>query len=114
MVFVLEKYSGMGSTGLVREIREETGLAIAVADAFYAFTYINHVKGSQGIEVVYFAQFVDPIENIRLSPEDHSGYAWVSEDELEKATAVRDAHDQEVLAIRKGFALLRGGSLKVR
>jgi 8-oxo-dGTP pyrophosphatase MutT (NUDIX family) len=92
---------------LKREIREEFEKDIAVGDPFAAFTYINEVKGSHSIEVVYFAQFVDGIENIVLHPDDHSEYRWIAEDELNELP-----QDEETEAIRRGFALLRGESPK--
>lgn len=82
-----------------------------MGDPFFAFTYINEVKGSHSIEVGYFASFVEDPENIKLNPEDHSEYGWFAEDELAKATT-RDKGlgDVEFVAMKKGFALLRGES----
>lgn len=93
--------------GLIREIKEEFGMTIAVGDPFGSFTYANGVKASHSIEVVFFARFIDPIENIKLSPEDHSTYGWFSESEL--TDSVREESDSpEKAVISKGFALLRG------
>lgn len=97
--------------GLIREIQEEFGMGVQVGDPFAAFTYTNAIKGSHSIEVVYFASFTDPIEYVRLDPEDHSVYEWISESELEKVfTTNKRGEDPEILALRKGFALLRGDS----
>lgn len=90
--------------GLKREILEETGMRISVGDPFAAFTYTNEVKGSHSIEVVYFARFVDPIENITLHPDDHSEYAWLREEDIGQ----KPISPEEVRNLRKGFALLRG------
>jgi 8-oxo-dGTP diphosphatase len=68
--------------GLKREISEELGMQITVGDPFAAFTYMNEVKGSHSVEVVYFARFVGSIDTIEIHPEDHSGYRWISEDEI--------------------------------
>jgi 8-oxo-dGTP diphosphatase len=96
--------------GLKREIKEELGMAISVGDAFAAFTYANEVKGSHSIEVVFFAQFTDPIENIKIDPEDHSTFGWFAESELEEQfiTSRPGGDDPENAIIQKGFALLRG------
>jgi 8-oxo-dGTP diphosphatase len=97
---------------LKREIMEEFGMRINVGDPFFVFTYMNEVKGAQGIEVVYFASFEDPVENIKTFPEEHSGFKWASEDEFEGVfTQTKPADDPEIAAAKKGFALLRGEKL---
>jgi 8-oxo-dGTP pyrophosphatase MutT (NUDIX family) len=99
--------------GLKREIREEFGMRIAVGDPFFAFTYLNEIKGSHSVEIIYFARFVDPIEQIRLNPEDHSTFGWFGEGELGQVTnAVKGDDDAEIQAIRRGFELLKGGEMK--
>jgi|SRR3989338_499482 len=89
--------------GLKREVREEVGMEIHVGDPFAAFTYVNEIKGSHSIEVVYFATFTDSIENIALIPEDHSEYKWVSREELQSLTPISP---KELENAEKGFALL--------
>lgn len=97
--------------GLKREIAEEFGMTIAVGDPFFAFTYINEVKGSYSIEVDYFASFVEDPNNVKLNPEDHSEYGWFAEDELINAVSDDKGLDNsEFVAMKKGFALLRGES----
>ena len=97
--------------GLAREIEEEFGMHVTVGDPFGVFTYTNDIKGSHSIEVVYFAQFTDPIDNITLNPEDHSEYRWLAADELDQAiTTAKGGDDPEMRIIRKGFALLAGES----
>jgi hypothetical protein len=95
---------------LIREIKEEFGMTISVGDAFAAFAYANEIKDSHSIEVVFFARFVDPIENIKVDPEDHSTFGWFAESEIEeqfiKSRPSGDDPENEI--IRKGFALLRG------
>lgn len=90
--------------GLKRECMEELGMRISVGDPFAVFTYTNEIKGSHSIEVVYFATFLDPIENIKLNPEDHSEYSWTTEAELHEGPT----SDQELANIKRGFELLRG------
>lgn len=99
--------------GLKREISEEFGMTVEVGDPFFAFTYINEVKGSHSIEVDYFATFVEDPTHIQLHPEDHSEYGWFSEDELALAASNnKGIDDTEFVAMRKAFALLRGESPK--
>lgn len=98
--------------GLQREIFEEFDVNIEVGDVFGCFTYTNPIKKSHSIEVVYFAKFIDPLENIKLNPEDHSEYTWVTEDEISKLyTATKDENDIEIKIIHKGFKLLNGKPL---
>jgi len=98
--------------GLKREIKEEFGADIEVGDPFASFTYSNEVKGSHSVEVIYFATFTSPIENIKLHPDDHSEFGWFSEDELEKVmTENKRGDDPEIIALKKAFTLLNGSSL---
>lgn len=99
-------------SGLMREVLEEFGKEITVGDPFAVFTYTNPVKGSHSIEVVYFAGFTDGVDDIVLSPDDHSEYRWVAENEIDTLPN-RDSVDPERAIIRKGFALLRGEKLQV-
>lgn len=98
--------------GLKREIYEEFGVHIEVGDPFFVFTYTNEVKGSHSIEVIYFAQLQDSLDDIKLDPADHSEAVWLAEQELHHAiTESKGLDDIEFVAMRKGFALLRGESL---
>lgn len=95
--------------GLKREIQEEFGMNIIVGDPFAVFTYINKIKGSHSIEVVYFARFVDAIEQIKLNPQDHSEFRWIASDEINQITSVnKDVADAEFQVLQKGFSLLSG------
>lgn len=99
--------------GLKREIQEEFGMSISVGDPFAVFTYNNEVKGSHSIEVIYFASFTDPIENITLNLEDHSVCGWFSEADVPQTFVnAKDIDDDEVKAIYRGFALLNGKGLR--
>ena len=98
--------------GLKREVKEEFGVDISLGDPFAVFTYTNGVKGSHSIEVIYFARFVSPLEEITYNPEDHSEYKWVSEEEIDQVICdSKPADDLEVAAISKGFRILAGESL---
>jgi len=100
--------------GLKREIKEELEMTVTVGDPFAAFTYLNEVKGSHSIEVIYFATFNEPVENIKTNPEDHSEFKWFSEEEFEDMLSEgKPADGQEVPYIKKGFAILRGESLEM-
>ena len=93
--------------GLKREVMEETGKEVVLGDPFAVFTYTNPIKGSHSIEVVYFARFTGNIEDITLHPEDHAGYRWVAEDEVDSLPN-RPDDNPESAALKRGFALLRG------
>jgi mutator protein MutT len=95
---------------VVREVQEEFGMRIKVGDPFHVFTYDNHIKGSHSVEIIYFASFTDPIENIKLAADDHSEYKWLSEEELPQIYGIggKDEDNEEVLAMKHGFELLNG------
>jgi 8-oxo-dGTP diphosphatase len=93
------------SSGLKREIMEEHCMHIKVGDPFDAFTYLNKTKSSHSIEVVYFATFEDPIENIKINPKDHSEFKWVSQKEI---NSIGQISDEEMKSVRKGLALMNG------
>lgn len=97
--------------GLKREIMEEFGMRTNIGDPFAVFTYLNELKGSHSVEIIYFATFIDPLRNIAFNPEDHSEFMWVSEDELHKVfTESKRENDPEIQAVKKGFVLLKGTS----
>lgn len=93
---------------VAREVMEEFGMAINVGDPYYVFTYDNPVKGSHSVEVIYFATFKDPLDNITLHPDDHSEYKWLAETELSQIYGVggKDETNDEVKAMIRGFELL--------
>lgn len=91
---------------LKREVMEENEMHISVGDPFAVFTYANEIKGSHSIEVVYFAKFIDTLENIKIHDYDHSEFRWLAESELEAATG--SISPEEKINIKKGFELLRG------
>lgn len=94
--------------GLRREIKEEFNMNIEVYEPFYVFTYLNKIKGTHSIEVIYLAKFIDDINNIKISPEDHSEYVWIAENEINKIIDEnKRGDDEEIKAIKKGFLKLR-------
>jgi 8-oxo-dGTP diphosphatase len=96
--------------GLRREIREELGIDVVLGDPFAVFTYTNHIKGSHSIEVIYFAQVTGDPEHITINPDDHSSGGWFTEDEAVGLNGNNE--DEEVAALKRGFALLKGGDLR--
>ena len=107
--------------GLKREITEELGMTVQVGDPFAVFTYINEIKGSRSIEVIYFARFIEPIDQIKIEPEDHSRYDWFTQEEViahkteiePTGQAIHEEHDidAEYKAMVRGFDLLAGQPL---
>ena len=108
--------------GLKREIMEELEMEVSIGDPFAVFTYLNEVKGSHTIEVVYFGTFVGSIDSIKIHPEDHSGYAWMSREEVvanrgEISVApnsqidYKQEDDPEYLNMLKGFDLLENSKI---
>lgn len=49
-------YGESPEDGLKRELLEELRLDVTIGSLFAAFTYINEIKGSHLIELLYFAQ----------------------------------------------------------
>ncbi len=98
--------------GLKREVREELEVDVRIGDPFFVFDYTNEIKGSHSIEVIYFASLVGDPGDVKIHPEDHSTYLWISKDEIDKViTPAKGSDDIEIKAIRKAFELLDGGSV---
>lgn len=98
--------------GLKREIMEEFEMNIQVGDPFAAFAYVNEVKGSHSAEIIYFATFTDPIENIQIHTEDHSEFIWLEEKDIKSVYSnQKGGDDPEMQTVRKAFALLKGAPL---
>lgn len=98
--------------GLLREIKEEFDMTVALGDLFAAFDYVNEVKGSHSVELVYFARFLDPLERIILDPDDHSEFVWFDgRDYAAITTPEKSETDSEMDVIKRGFALLHGAPL---
>ena len=94
--------------GLKREVKEELGMEITVGEPFDTFTYVNAVKGSHSAEVIFFARFDGDVNKIKLNPEDHSEYRWITEKEIpEIQSENKKADDPEIKAMYKGFGILK-------
>jgi 8-oxo-dGTP diphosphatase len=89
---------------LKREVAEELGAEIAVEDLAGEFLYFNDTQNSQSIEVIYWIRFVDEAQ-VKLNPEDHSEFVWVTEEEMDKL--IEDKNDLECIAIKKAFKGLK-------
>ena len=86
--------------GLKREIMEEFGMRIRIGDPFATFDYTNEVKGSHSVEIIYFGQFEDSLEDITLDPEDHSEFIWFDGNDYQ-VLMIGDKDDREITAIKK-------------
>ena len=93
-------------SGLKREISEELAKEVVLGDPFAAFTYLNEVKGSHSVEIIYLAQFVGGIDDIQTNPEDHSGYEWLPENEVLENRVKSQTTPEEYEVICKGFKVL--------
>lgn len=101
--------------GLIREIHEEFGVTVEVGSPFAAFTYLNEVKGSHSVEVVYFAELIDESQVIITNPEDHSEYRWFNKDTISDAyTTNKNQDDIEMKAALEALNLLAGAAPKFR
>lgn len=95
--------------GLIREIKEEFEVDVRLGDPFYIFTYVNPIKKTQSVEIIYFGTLVSPVDSIVTHPDDHAGYKWIAENELSLVTdANKGVDDVEFRGIKKGFELLNG------
>lgn len=93
--------------GLKREIKEELEIDVSVGDPFYVFDYVNEIKGSHTVEIIYFATLTGSPDEIILHPEDHSESGWFAEDEIRNAfTPAKGAEDPEFIALKKAFTIL--------
>ncbi|MCB0070667.1 MAG: NUDIX domain-containing protein [Caldilineaceae bacterium] len=99
--------------GLKREVLEEFQMNISVGDCFFTFDYVNKIKGSHSIEVIYFATFTDPESRIKINSSDHSEYLWATESDITSkiVTTQKPEDDIEIRAVLRGFELLRNKSL---
>lgn len=90
--------------GLTREIKEELHIDIEIQYPFYVFTYISENGNKHSVEIDYLARMANPEQEIKLNPEDHSGYKWITEVEVDNYFAI---DDDEKIAVLKGFQLLK-------
>lgn len=92
---------------LKREIHEEFEIDVNIEEPFAAFTYLNEIKKSHSVEIIYTATLASPLEAITLHPEDHSEFIWIAQDELHKIfTSTKQDDDPEIKALKRGFAII--------
>ncbi len=72
--------------GAMREVKEETGLAIAKPKLFFQKSNVDDSKKKQFITLVFRATYLGG--EIRLNPEEHDQYAWINASEIGKYKAV--------------------------
>jgi ADP-ribose pyrophosphatase YjhB (NUDIX family) len=90
--------------GLQREFMEELGVKVRVGEPFYVFTYTRNKEGVElhVVEVIYFVELADENQVIKLRPEDHSEYQWITAHEVDTCL---NPDDEETKAVRRGFKL---------
>lgn len=84
---------------------EELRFDVTIGSLFAAFTYINEIKGSHSIELLYFAQAKEGSEPT-INPEDHSGLLWVNEDNINLVEQENGSDDQELPYLKKSLRIL--------
>lgn len=89
--------------GLKREIKEKLHIDIKIDDPYYALTYIDPINNKHYVEVVYFAPLPRPLPKIKINPQDHSEYKWITADEIEETFG---KGNYELEAARRGFKIL--------
>ena len=113
--FLPDKYELLGGhvefgetpeEALKRELIEEMKISIAVEMPFYAFTYLTDDNKTHCVEIDYFARLEPADQEIKLNPEDHSEYRWITESEVSKYL---DANDDERKAVEAGFSMFKKG-----
>ena len=74
--------------GLLREVKEESGLDVEIIHPYYVHHYFHEKEGVQIVEIAYLCRVAgDP--SVVLS-EEHEAYQWVTEDELLHVMPVSD------------------------
>ena len=98
--------------GLAREVKEEFNMDVSIGDPFAVFTYMNDIKGSQSVEIIYFAHFISDESKIETNADDHSEFGWYKQAELANlASKVKPTNDAEFQSILTGFHLLAGANM---
>lgn len=61
--------------GVMREVREETGLTISQVSLFDYTSNIDEVKNAQFVRLIFIAKGTE--DTVVLDPEEHTEFAWV-------------------------------------
>jgi len=90
--------------GLKREVKEELNIEVQISRPYYEFTYVTDDKLEHVVEIEYLATLKDPNQEIVVKPDDHSDFAWITEDEIEKYFS---GNNLEGNALKKGFKAIK-------
>ena len=93
--------------GLRRELKEELGIDVVVGDIVGAFTYVNEVKHSHSVEIIFFAQLANGCLP-KLNPADHSEVIWANRNNLNVIKTENGSNDQEFPFLVRALDLLDG------
>ncbi len=66
--------------GAIRETKEEAGLDIINPRLFFEHSNIDIAKNKQFITLVFAVEY--PGEKVKLNPEEHEEYAWITPEEI--------------------------------
>jgi len=91
--------------GLCRELKEELDIDVAIGDVVGAFTYVNEVKRSHSVEIIFFAKLADGCLP-KINPADHSEVVWVNQNSLAIVENENGADDQEFPFLVRALELL--------
>ncbi len=95
---------------MIRETREETGLDVGIESPYHAFTYVLGEEEKHYVEIILFAKMIDPNQKIKLNPDEHSEYKWISDANELKGLPI---FYLEKKAIEEGFKVLEGSRTKI-
>jgi 8-oxo-dGTP diphosphatase len=98
------EFGETAEAALARELMEEVNVRIVVEMPFHTFTYLTDGGKTHCMEIDYFARLDPPDQEIKINPEDHSEYRWITEPELPEYL---EESDDERKAIEFGFQLLK-------
>lgn len=91
--------------GLRRELKEELAVDVIVGDVVGAFTYVNKIKRSHSIEIIFFAQLAGGcLPKINLA--DHSEVIWANRNNLDVIKTENGSNDQEFPFLVRALELL--------
>ena len=93
--------------GLKRELSEELGIRVTISDIVGAFTYMNKVKRSHSIEVIYLAR-LDDKTTPTINLDDHSELLCVNGSNIHIIEAVNGPDDEEFQYLLKALNMLNG------
>ncbi len=93
--------------GLCRELKEELAIDVIVGDVVGAFTYVNKVKRSHSVEIIFFAQLAGGCLP-KINPTDHSEVIWVNRNNLDVIKTENGSNDQEFPFLVRALKLLNG------